>query len=268
MMSAPGVDTRTESGWTPLQCAAYTGQVDTVRELLARGAVVDAQPKSGTTALMRAASSGHLEVVELLLERQARVEMKNNLARNALQLAARECHVQVAKRLAQHFTPETLFSYMNFEAMKGNFRSVKTYVEIGVDIYRKDNGLMVFHNVAHKGHVKIVEYLLDRDPFLLEEVTEMGWPALHLAAMMGQVKVVRVLLDRGAHIDAQNSSRWTALMNAAHHDKVDVVCELLERGADKTIRIQTKTNETALSATNNEVIRILLGRFQREPKLR
>ena len=90
----------------------------------------------------------------------------------------------------------------------------------------------------------------------------MGWPALHLAAMMGQVKVVRLLLDRGANIDAQNSSRWTALMNAAHHDKVDVVCLLLERGADKTIRIQTKTNETALGATNNEVIRILLGRFQ------
>ena len=263
-----GVDPRTGYGVTPLQCAAHKGHIDTVKELLNSGAMVDARAKSGVTALMRAASSGHLEVVELLLEWNADVRLKCNLARNSLQKATREGHVAVAKMLAKYFSSETIFSYMYVEATKGNFKSVKTYIDIGADIYCKENGLMVFHIVAFKGHVDIAEYLLDCYPRLLDELTEMGWTALILASMSGKVDIVRLLLDRGANINAQNSSMWTALMNAAHHENIDVVCELLERGADVNIRIPStdpSKNKTAKNTTENRVIGILLDDGQIDP---
>jgi ankyrin repeat protein len=47
--------------------AAYRGDADAVRRLLAAGARIDAEAKGGGTALTYAATRGHLEILQLLL---------------------------------------------------------------------------------------------------------------------------------------------------------------------------------------------------------
>ena len=60
-------------GRTALYWASSMGRAETVRELLARGAVVGNADKSGLTLLYVASYIGHLEAVRALLARGAAV---------------------------------------------------------------------------------------------------------------------------------------------------------------------------------------------------
>nr|CRH04494.1 conserved protein of unknown function[Include Ank repeats] [Candidatus Magnetococcus massalia] len=69
--SALQVDARDNDGWTPLHCAAALGQLETVKELLRRGADVNARNYDGITPLLAAAYEGHHRVAATLMEFQA-----------------------------------------------------------------------------------------------------------------------------------------------------------------------------------------------------
>lgn len=66
-----GVDTKNDSGETPLMWAALFGKIDVVRYLLDKGAQVDERSNTGWTALMCAVAGDELEVAQLLLARGA-----------------------------------------------------------------------------------------------------------------------------------------------------------------------------------------------------
>jgi tetratricopeptide (TPR) repeat protein len=59
--------TRSHSGWTPLQWAAVEGEADIVAYLLSRGASPSADATGGGPASVLAAAMGHMEVLRLLL---------------------------------------------------------------------------------------------------------------------------------------------------------------------------------------------------------
>ena len=56
-----------EGGWTPLHRAAYSGDVDAVKALLAAGVDADARDENGMTPLHGAALEGHVDVVKMLV---------------------------------------------------------------------------------------------------------------------------------------------------------------------------------------------------------
>lgn len=58
------------NGWsaqTPLHCAAYSGNIELVKYLISKGAIVDAGAKFGETPLNSAREHGHEEVVAYLV---------------------------------------------------------------------------------------------------------------------------------------------------------------------------------------------------------
>lgn len=61
----------------PLHGAAFSGAVDTVRELMMRGADVNAQDALGRTALHYACEHQHLETVQALVKAGARVDLRD-----------------------------------------------------------------------------------------------------------------------------------------------------------------------------------------------
>lgn len=74
-------------GWTALHYAASSGQVEIMKLLLEKYAFIDAQSPNGTTPLMMAAMYGSPESVKLLLDEGADPLMKNQQNMTAMDFA-------------------------------------------------------------------------------------------------------------------------------------------------------------------------------------
>jgi uncharacterized protein len=81
------VNAVSQSGQTPLMCAALFGSTSSVDLLLAHGAKINVADKEGHTALFLAAINNRIEVVKLLLKHGANRNAKVS-GRTALEIAS------------------------------------------------------------------------------------------------------------------------------------------------------------------------------------
>lgn len=88
-------------GWTPLQYAASKGHLETVKMLVANKALVNAPGPDGTTALMMAAFAGDEEVVRYLLAHGADVTMVNLQRLDAADWAREKGNTELAGKLEE-----------------------------------------------------------------------------------------------------------------------------------------------------------------------
>jgi ankyrin repeat protein len=88
-------------GWAPLHYAATKGQLDMIRYLLLLGANIDAGSPNGSTPLMMAAGYGSPEAVKLLIESGADIGKRNDLGLSALDFAKRYERPDAIKLLTQ-----------------------------------------------------------------------------------------------------------------------------------------------------------------------
>lgn len=81
--------------------AAYEGNTETVKILLANGADVNAKDDEGRTALMTVAGEGHTGVAKTLLDHGADINTKDKDGKTALFLAEKSGHSQVVRILKE-----------------------------------------------------------------------------------------------------------------------------------------------------------------------
>lgn len=96
---AASINERDHGGDTALTWAAWTGKIDAVEFLLARGAGLEAPGMHGKTALIWAAQGGKKDVVALLLERGANIDAKDDNGETALTLADRNGLQEIGKQI-------------------------------------------------------------------------------------------------------------------------------------------------------------------------
>ena len=89
-------DRRPATGSTPLNDAAFRGNLKIVRLLLDRGAEVNATNRDGNTALISAAFMCHTEVVGVLLEEGASLSHKNNRGESVIEIMSRPWNDELA----------------------------------------------------------------------------------------------------------------------------------------------------------------------------
>ena len=114
---AEKMQVRRVNGNSDLMVAATAGEIEAVRTLLAKNAMVNTKNMYGSTALMGAAAGGHDEIVKLLLARKAQVNLKNNQGYTALMLAASGGHESTAQLLLDNKAPPDVADAVNRTAL-------------------------------------------------------------------------------------------------------------------------------------------------------
>jgi ankyrin repeat protein len=196
---ATDVNTPRENGGTLLMDAAYFGDLETVKLLIAKGANVNAKTNDGWTVLMAAARAGNLDVVKLLLKNGA------------------EPNVQTWGPHGKKLTgtsfdgngkiegPSPLFAAAEF----GFTEVVKALLEGDASPHLKgNNGQTSLLAAVANGHTQTVELLLERGS-LLTTKDHAGKSALMLAVEGGYIDIVEILLRHGAKTYQQSNEGLT-----------------------------------------------------------
>ncbi|KAK7789341.1 hypothetical protein R5R35_002378 [Gryllus longicercus] len=193
-----GVWARKVKGDTELHCAARSGDMATVEQLIQAGAKLSEINRKRHTPLEVAALCGHVAVVQTLLKHGAGTDTEQ--MEHALLATKSSAVVRV---LAQE--NQTLL--------------------LGI------TGVDVLSRAARDGRVLMLRALLKGG-------ADANWPgtfsrtALHTAASRGHVRCVSALLEYQADVTSVDDRLWTPLHYAAHHSHHECVRVLLAAGAD------------------------------------
>ncbi|GMG13698.1 unnamed protein product [Aspergillus oryzae] len=159
------IDSRDESGQTPLSWAAENGHEAVVRLLLENNADIDSRDENGQTPLSRAAENGHEAVVRLLLENKVDIDSRDENGQTPLSLAAENGHKAVVRLL----------------------------LENNADIESKDNDSRTpLSRAAENGHMAVVQFLLGNKADI-ESRDKDGRTPFFWAAWNGHEEVVGLL---------------------------------------------------------------------------
>ncbi|HET7564944.1 MAG TPA: ankyrin repeat domain-containing protein [Gemmatimonadaceae bacterium] len=219
-----------DRGWTPLHQAAYSGQLELARRLLAAGARVDAVAHGeGGTPLVVALFWGHRAVADLLAGA--------GVAPNNLRVAA---GLGRADLIARCFTPNRTLT-TDAGAARGFYRP-----HSGFPVWQPSNDPQEILDealvwAARNDRVDVLPWLVERGANVAADPYR-GTPLLWATAC-GATAAIAWLLDHGADVNqratfggASHGQGATALHLAAQRSDAAVAMLLVARGADPTIR--------------------------------
>ncbi len=115
-LKADTINSKNESGFTPLIIAVYRQQTEAANYLMRLGADPNAPSPEGT-ALIAASYKGALKLLNRLLLHGARVNETNEDGVSALMFAAQLNHEAIARSLLQHGASKQLCSKAGYTAM-------------------------------------------------------------------------------------------------------------------------------------------------------
>ena len=201
------------NGWTPLNCAVYSGHRDVAEFLLANKADVNAADNNGETSLGDAAGSGHKDMVELLLANKADVNARDKFGSTPLLFA-----VWLSKDV------------------------VELLLTNGADVNAKDeDGNTPLHCAAGGGNIGTVELLLTNNADV-NATNNDGETPLHWATEHGNRDVMDLLRQHGGqdtiavafHIKTPTNSIATdnRIFDAAKSGDLEKVMALLKENPD------------------------------------
>ena len=216
---------------SPLFWAAYFGELDTVKCLVAAGADVAGKTEMGSDALMAAAQTGQLEVAGYLMRHGANIDAADKHGNGALAVALTFGQSAVAAEL----------------------------IRAGADVNaRNTHGLAPLHWAAYHGDVDLVKLLLANGANI-DAVTKHGFTALMAASQSGRLDTVEYLIHKGTNVNAIDSAGNSALLLSVMFGQSEVAKYLVKAGADVNITNNQGTTALRLASNNKhkEIVRLL-----------
>jgi len=221
-----------------LHQSASEGKEAVAQMLLSHGADPSTKDNDGKTPLMHAVTGNHERVVRILLTSgKSDLEAKDRQGLSALATAASLGHLTL----------------------------VDVLIANGADINTKrdENGWTPVHEMAWFGKMDILNHLVLRGADLSIR-TVIGSHAIHMAAKRGHVNVVQYLLDLGCPAGVERNNGNTPLFDAVTGKQIPVVEMLIARGEDVRHRLSkdggNKTVlEHACEGGDVDVIKLLIS---------
>ena len=276
-VNAPAVD-----GTTALHWAAYQGDVETARLLLAAGARTGAANRYGVTPLALAAGRGDPRVVGALLDAGADPNATLPEGETALMAAARAGDADALRLLSAHgadvgaresWRGQTALMWA---AAEGHAHAARTLIELGARVdARSDAGWSALLFAVRSGQAASADALLDAGADVNDVIRARsaeaaaasagnaggpeGASALVVAVANGHFSLARRLVERGADPNAAEQG-WTALHQLSYTrrpnsgkgmppvplldrlDTLEFARFLLENGADPNLRQTRRFN--------------------------
>ncbi|MGE0816327.1 MAG: ankyrin repeat domain-containing protein [Vicinamibacterales bacterium] len=236
-------------GSTALHWAAYGGQPEMVRLLLAAGADVTAATRlGGLTPLMMAARAGDAEAVTLLLDAKAEAVTPNANGTTPMMFAAAAGSAAAVRLLAGRGADVNAADATNgqtplmFAAAQGRVEAVRTLLALKADPDRATKvsriipmGERYKQRTAGKGTREITSEGGRSD------ITAMGGlTALLFAAREGHDGVVRALVEAGADVNrVSGADELSPLTMAIVNGRLDIAAYLLDHGANPNLAATT-----------------------------
>ncbi|MCJ1407546.1 hypothetical protein MMC19_001617 [Ptychographa xylographoides] len=237
------IDTRDDTGCTPLMVASRYGNLEVVQMNEIRSSTVDAVPAlGGMTALELAVIGNHGEIVEMLLGWGAVVNPPYRCDGTPLQLAMVEGSEQMILQLLQAGAD------INYPAPGGRRTALQSAVENNrFDIVRlllghganvnapaSSKGYTALQIACIKGHTELIVLLLAHAADInAPAAAEEGLTALQAATLYGHRSISIDLIQRGANVNAGASSGgYTAIQAAANNGDTVIFDHLLLVGAN------------------------------------
>ena len=193
-----GADLKAENNErkTPLHLAVQVESKELTKTLLQKGAEINAKDERGFTPLHVATDFGNLELVVLLVENGANLEEISNLGHTVLHLAAKKGFFDIAKILVE-------------KGSNVNAKNFKGFVPLQLAI-----------NYAAFSKTMILAKILIENNADINNLCDSSWSSLHLAIKRSLIDVVCLLLENSDKIDK------TALTVAVQFGKPEV-CKLI-----------------------------------------
>merc|ERR1719367_2733778 len=129
---------------------------------------------------------------------------------------------------------------------------VQFLVQKGADIeMKRKSGSHAAYMAAQEGNLKILKFLVQNAPDVVDLKGYKGITPLVVAAKKGHFKVVKYLISKpNVDIDSQDIFGRTALIWASYNNHEKIVQMLLKKGADKLIK--DNYGQTALDVAKSQ----------------
>lgn len=263
---ASGVKTfNIRDGYSALQHAAASGNLEAVRTLLSARADVLHWDVNGLTALHAAAKTSNGAVVRILLQHGAEVSRRTKDAQTPLHFAVNAGRESVVEILLEYGADFSIADNENKRPLDraihaNNEPMVRLLLEHGDDISHQDrDGITPLHYAVSEGHKHIARNLVAHGAEI-SCTDKKGWTALYHAIVVDNEMLVRYLVEKGAQVSHTSKSDQTALHVAAYNGKVKMIEVLLNFNAP--LEGQDNRGNTplhaAIESNNKEAVEILL----------
>lgn len=221
-------------GEPPLVTAVKAGEVNTLEQLITKGAAINETDSNGATALLWAAGMGDLQMIKLLVKNGATVNIsgviytnteKTGYYGNLTGIAASQGHTEVLKYLIdscnipvddKEYNPET----------------------------RQKDGWTALQWAAAAGKNEAAEYLLRKGADInINHTSDKGTP-LFYTVQGGYLQTAELLINKGADVNKPNDNSTTPLMSAVEINNIGLCILLWKNNAD--LKIKNNEGNTAL----------------------
>ena len=195
-----------DDGFTPLNIAIETGNMETVKLLITNGADVNSLMQDGVSLIGYAIAQNNMDLLQILIENGANVNNTNGDS-------WADTPLMTASRL-------------------GLDNVVRILLTRNADINATDiNGNTALHTAALNSQLSVIKLLLEKNPNL-DIQNKVGNTALHLAVISGNIDIVGELVLKGANARIRNNDRRYPI-DIARANNSAAIFEILREAEDR-----------------------------------
>lgn len=207
------INSRDNAGYSSLHEACIYEDLSVVKFLLENGASVNAIAVDGNTPLHEAVESENLDLIKCLLSSGANPNAINQSGLSPLLLSENNEIKALLNSYKQSFTDPSADNSVSPKLKEKIFKAVESgnteYLKLLLAKtscleFKNERGLTILHECVLKGHVRMIELLLENGAFV-NSFSDFGSTPLHIACELNNYVAAEILLKYGANIDLKNA---------------------------------------------------------------